>query len=213
MLVRDRMTKTPIVISEDTNVFDALDLMRRHRIRRLPIVKNGELIGIVTQLELFRVAPSPATTLSVFELNSLLAKMKVKDVMTREVFTISPEATIEEAALLMRERQVGGLPVVEGRQVVGVITETNIMDAFIELMGLTRAGSRITIEVEDQVGVLADVASVIRNLGINILSCATYSPKEGIGHVVVRVDTKDPEAIVKELTFHGYKVVHATSLC
>jgi acetoin utilization protein AcuB len=212
MLVRDRMTKNPIVVSEDTNVFDALDLMRRHRIRRLPIVRNGALVGIVTQLELFRVAPSPATTLSVFELNSLLAKMQVKNVMTKEVFTISPDATIEEAALLMRERRVGGLPVVEGAQIVGIITETNIMDAFIDLMGLTRAGSRITLEVEDQVGVLADVASVVRNYGINILSCATYSRREGVGGVVVRVDTKDPEAIVKELKFHGYKVVHANVL-
>ncbi|MDI6870068.1 MAG: CBS and ACT domain-containing protein [Bacillota bacterium] len=212
MLVRDRMTPDPITVTEETNIFDALDLMRRHRIRRLPVMRHGELVGIVTQLDLMRVAPSPATTLSVFELNALLAKMPVKDVMTREVFTTVPEATIEEAVLLMRDRQIGALPVMQGKKLAGIITETNIMDAFIDLMGLKRAGSRVTLEVEDKVGVLADVAGVIRNLGVNILSCATYTPREGVGGVVVRLATPDPTPVVKELESHGYKVVHATAL-
>jgi acetoin utilization protein AcuB len=212
MLVRDRMTPDPITVAEDTNVFDALDLMRRHRIRRLPIVRHGELLGIVTQLDLFRVTPSPATTLSVFELNGLLARMPVKDVMTRDVYTIGPEATIEAAALLMRDRQVGALPVAQGKKLVGIITETNILDSIIELMGLKRAGSRVTLEVEDKVGVLADVAGVIRDFGVNILSCATYTPREGIGGVVVRLATSDPAPVVKELESHGFKVIHATTL-
>ncbi len=211
MLVRDRMTPDPITVTEETNIFDALDLMRRHRVRRLPVIRHGELVGIVTQLELMRVAPSPATTLSVFELNALLAKMPVKDVMTRDVYTVPPDATIEEAALLMRERQVGALPVLQGKKLVGIITETNIMDAFLELMGLRRAGSRITLEVEDKVGVLADVAGVVRDFGVNILSCATYTPREGVGGVVVRLATADPAPVVKELERHGYRVVHSTT--
>lgn len=212
MLVRDRMTPDPITATEETTVFDALDLMRRHRIRRLPITRHGELVGIVTQLDLYRVAPSPATTLSVFELNGLLARMPVKDVMTRDVVTITPEATIEEAALLMRDRQIGALPVVQGKKILGIITETNILDSIIELMGLKRAGSRVTLEVEDKVGVLADVTGVIRNFGVNILSVATYTPREGVGGVVVRLATPDPAPVVRELEAHGYKVVHATAL-
>jgi acetoin utilization protein AcuB len=205
------MTSDPITVSEETNIFDALDLMRRHRIRRLPVLRHGELVGIVTQLELMRVAPSPATTLSVFELNALLAKMPVKDVMTRDVYSVPPDATIEEAALLMRERQVGALPVLQGKKLVGIITETNIMDAFLELMGLRRAGSRITLEVEDKVGVLADVAGVVRDFGVNILSCATYIPRDGVGGVVVRLATDDPAPVVGELERHGYRVVHSTT--
>ncbi|MGE5552738.1 MAG: CBS and ACT domain-containing protein [Betaproteobacteria bacterium] len=212
MLVRERMTPNPVTVTEETNIFDALDLMRRHRIRRLPVLRHGELVGIVTQLDLMRVAPSPATTLSIFELNGLLARMPVKDVMTRDVYTTSPVATIEEAVLLMRERQIGALPVVQGKKLVGIITETNIMDAFIDLMGLKRAGSRITLEVEDKVGVLAEVAGVIRDFGVNILSCATYTPREGVGGVVVRLATSDPEPVVRELEGHGYKVVHAVAL-
>lgn len=212
MLVKDRMTPDPITVSEETNIFDALDLMRRHRIRRLPVMRHGELVGIVTQLDLMRVAPSPATTLSVFELNGLLARMPVKDAMTRDVATIGPDATIEEAALHMRERQVGALPVIQGKRLVGIITETNLLDAFIELMGLKRAGSRVTLEVEDKVGVLADVAGVIRDFGLNILSCATYTPREGRGGVVVRLAAADTAPVVKELEAHGYRVIHATSL-
>lgn len=212
MLVRDRMTPDPICVSEETNIFEALDLMRRHRIRRLPVMRHGELVGIVTQLDLIRVTPSPATTLSVFELNGLLARMPVKDAMAREVATIAPDATIEEAALLMRDRLVGALPVVQSKKLVGIITETNILDAFIELMGLKRAGSRVTLEVADKVGVLADVAGVIRDFGLNILSCATYAPREGVGGVVVRLAATDTEAVTRELESHGYKVVHATAL-
>jgi acetoin utilization protein AcuB len=206
------MTPDPITVSEDANVFDALDLMRRHRIRRLPVVRHGELVGIVTQLDLFRVTPSPATTLSVFELNGLLARMPVKDAMTRDVYTIVPDATIEEAALLMRDRQVGALPVAQGKKLIGIITETNILDSIIELMGLKKAGSRITLEVEDKVGVLADVAGIVRDFGVSILSCATYTPREGVGGVVVRLGTPEPAPVVKELESHGFKVVHATTL-
>lgn len=212
MLVRDRMTPDPITVSEEANIFDALDLMRRHRIRRVPVTRHGELVGIVTQLDLMRVAPSPATTLSVFELNGLLARMPVRDAMSRDVVTIGPDATIEEAALRMRERKIGGLPVLQGKKLVGMITESNILDAIVEMMGLKRSGSRITLEVEDKVGVLADVAGVIRNFGVNIISCATYNPREGIGGVVVRLATNDPAPVVAELESHGYKVVHATSL-
>lgn len=212
MLVRDRMTPDPITVTEETNIFDALDLMRRHRIRRLPVMRHGELVGIVTQLDLMRVTPSPATTLSVFELNGLLARMPVKEAMARDLVTVEPEATIEEAALLMRDHQVGALPVVHGKKLVGIITETNILDSIIELMGLKRAGSRVTLEVEDKVGALADVAGVIRGFGVNILSCATYSPRDGVGGVIVRLATADPGPVVRELESHGYKVIHSTTL-
>jgi len=123
------MTSNPYTISPDATIAEALDIMRSHKVRRLPVVKSGKLVGIVTEREMLEVSPSKATTLSVFELNYLLAKTKVSAVMTKDVITISPDALLEEAALLMRDNTVGALPVVENGKLVGIITETNIFDA------------------------------------------------------------------------------------
>lgn len=213
MFVRDRMTSNVFTVGEETNVLEALDIMRRHGVRRLPVVRGQQLVGIVTQLELYRVAPSPATTLSVFELNHLLSRMTVKEAMTRDVVTTSPGATVEEAALLMRDRRIGGLPVVDDGKVVGIITETNLLDSFIDLMGLKKAGIRLTLEVDDKVGTLADVAEAIRDMGINILSLATFTPSTpGRGGVVVRLATGDVSVLKAKLESHGYKVTHTAVL-
>src|SRR5690606_38471029 len=125
MLVKDRMSTNVITITPDTTVPDALVMMEEKGIRRLPVVDKNRLVGIVTLLDLVRASPSPATSLSVWELNYLLAKLPIKDVMAKKVFSVTPDTTIDAAAFLMREQRVGGLPVVENQQVVGMITETD----------------------------------------------------------------------------------------
>ncbi|MDI3279893.1 MAG: CBS and ACT domain-containing protein [Bacillota bacterium] len=212
MFVRDKMTPNPITVGEELNILEALKLMQENRIRRLPVTRGEKLVGIVTQLDLYRVAPSPATTLSVFELNYLLSRMTVREVMTRKVITVSPEATIEEAALLMREHHIGGLPVVQEGRVVGIITETDLFNALIELMGLDRAGTRLTLEVEDKPGMLAELTGVVRDQGINIISLATFRTAPGRAGIVLRLDVKNAEALAAELVRHGVKVVHQVAL-
>lgn len=208
MHVRSKMTKEPVAITKQTTIADALELMRKHNIRRLPVLENNKLVGIVTDRDLSEVSPSPATSLSVFEINYLLAKMKIKDVLPKnqKVVTISPDAYVEEAAIIMREHKVGALPVLEKNKLVGIITETNIFDAFLELLGVKEQGCRIDIEVEDVPGVLADVTQIIKNDGANISRVAVFR-EEGKTFIVVRLTTFYGEPIIKVLEEHGYKIV------
>ncbi len=211
MLVRDRMTAPAIAIEPKTPIYDALALMKEKRIRRFPVVKGRRLVGIVTWTDLMRASPSPATSLTVWEIPYLLMKAPVSEVMTRTVLTVAPTATLEEAAVLMRRHKIGGLPVIEQGAVVGVITESDIFDAFIDLMGLRRGGARLTIELEDRIGALDEVVHTIHECNVNIRSLAAY-PVNGIGQVVVRVDTPYPLHLVQALSEHGIKVTHLAPL-
>lgn len=211
MLVRDRMTAPAITVDPKTPIYDALSLMKEKRIRRFPVVKGRRLVGVVSWTDLMRASPSPATSLTVWEIPYLLMKAPISEVMTREVITIGPSETIEEAAVQLRRHKIGGLPVVDGGAVVGVITESDIFDAFIDLMGLRRGGARLTIELEDRVGALDEVVRTIRQCDVNIHSLAAY-PMNGIGQVVVRVDTPYPLHLVQTLAEHGIRVTHLAPL-
>ena len=214
MFVKDKMSMDLVTVLPETNVLEALELMRGNKIRRLPVLENGKLKGMVTQLDLLRISPSPATSLSVFELNYLLSKMTVKEAMTTEPIVVAADATVEEAALIMRDNQVGGLPVVQDGKLVGIITETNIFDAFIESMGLRRAGIRLGIEVPDHPGVLAKITQIIYQFKANIISLATFAGvQEGEAQIVVRIAELDlVEELVTELEKQGYQVFHVAKL-
>ncbi len=125
-LVKDWMTRDPVVISPKTTLPEAYQLMKERRIRRLPVVDNGKLVGIVTLGDVREASPSDATTLSIYELNYLLAQLSADRIMTREALSVSPDATIRDAARMMLEHKIGGLPVVEGGKVVGILTESDI---------------------------------------------------------------------------------------
>lgn len=213
MLVRNYMTPNPITITRETTIADALDLMRRHGFRRLPVMENGKLVGIVTDRDLSEITPSPATTLSIFEINYLLAKMKVGDFLPKrqKVYTIDADAYIEEAALLMREHKVGALPVMSKGELVGIITETNIFDAFIEIMGLKEEGCRISLEAEDKPGVLADITRVIGDLGVNISRIAVFRNGIPLAKIVIRLNVYDGSPIAAKLREHGYNVLAVNS--
>ena len=212
MFVAKRMTPNPTTIESTTTIADASELMRKRNFRRLPVVDNGRLVGIVTDRDLRTVAPSPATTLSIFELNYLLAKMQVKDIMHKNVITIPVDATIEEAALIMSTRHIGGLVVVgENGSVVGVITETDIFNSFVEIMGLKEGKIRFTFKVSNQVGVLHEISGVFKDLGINISSLATYPVEDG-AEMVIRFNAQDTVELEKRLTEIGYPPQHTVQI-
>ena len=212
MFVAKRMTPNPTTIESTTTIADASELMRKRKFRRLPVVDNGRLVGIVTDRDLRTVAPSPATTLSIFELNYLLAKMQVKDIMHKDVITIPVDATIEEAALIMSTRHIGGLVGVgENGSVVGVITETDIFNSFVEIMGLKEGKIRFTFKVSNQVGVLHDISGVFKDLGINISSLATYPVEDG-AEMVIRFNAQDTVELEKRLTESGYPPQHTVQI-
>ncbi len=212
MFVRDRMTAEPITVTPDTPFQDALRLMREHRFRRLPVVnEEGKLVGIVSERDLLYASPSPATSLSVWELNYLLSKLKIDEIMTREVIITTPDTPIEDAAHLIVTNKIGGLPVVdEQNRVVGVITETDIFKTFVEMLGGGQKGLRLTLEVPEKKGVLAQLAQAIFELGGNIVSVGSFygdSPEERT--LVIKVRDVERQQLVETLEKLGDHVVDA----
>lgn len=174
MLVGERMSRPPIVIGPEMSIHDALALFKKERIRRAPVVKGGKLVGIVSEKDLLNASPSPATTLSVWEMNYLLSKLTVAEVMTKNVITVSEDTPIEEAARIMADNKIGGLPVLKGTRVVGIITETNLFKMFLELMGAREKGVRVTALIEDLPGTLAKITKAIADAGGNFVAFGQF---------------------------------------
>jgi acetoin utilization protein AcuB len=212
MLVENRMKRDPITISPETGILEASRLLRQHRIRHLPVVKGSELVGILTDRDLKRVSPSPATSLSVYEVNYLLDKLEAKEVMTKQVVTVTPKTTIEEAARLLLGRKIGGLPVVEGNMLVGILTETDVLEALVEAMGIRGSCSRVEVVVEDAPSALYAIGDIVRERGGDIVSImtagATYR-EEQRKVLILRIEDEHPEEIVKAIEKAGYPVLSA----
>jgi len=209
MFVEQRMTSHPITITSTATIADASELMRANKFRRLPVVDGGKLVGVVTDRDLRAVSPSPATTLSIFELNYVLAKMQIKDTMKKKVITIKVDATVEEAALLLYNHRIGGLVVVDKYDaVVGVITETDIFKCFVDIMGLAEGKTRLTIDATDKIGLLHEITEVFTTLGINICSMVSYTLPDGKIEYVIRADITDPTELSEKLAAIGYPIAH-----
>jgi acetoin utilization protein AcuB len=203
VLVRDHMTPDPVTITPQNTIADAFALLRENKIRRLPVVDRGKLMGVMTDRDLREVSPSPATSLSIFEINYLLSKMTIdKAIKKQKLITIGPDAYVEEAALLMREQSIGALPVVEDGRLVGIITESDIFDAFIEIMGLSEPGTRLNLEAEDRPGELAKIVSVIFSHGGDVSHLAVF----GKGKLVIQLRNEEAGAIVEDLVKQGLTV-------
>ena len=175
MLVGERMSRPVISTHPEMPVVDALALMKRERIRRMPVVTNGKLVGIVSDIDLLNASPSQATSLSVWELNYLVSKITIKDVMTKKVLTINEDTPIEEAARIMADNKIGGLPVMREREIVGMITETDLFKIFLELMGARESGVRVTALIPEQKGQLARLTEAIANAGGNFLAFGVFT--------------------------------------
>jgi acetoin utilization protein AcuB len=178
MFVGERMSRPVISISPDLPINDVLAMFKKEHIRRAPVLKNGKLVGIVSEGDLHNAAPSSATTLSVWEMNYLISKVKVKDVMSKKVITVAKDTPIEEAARIMADKKIGGLPVVDGERVVGMITETDLFKVFLELMGARDKGIRVTAAIEDKPGELAKVTKAIANAGGNFVSFGFFAGED-----------------------------------
>lgn len=175
MLVRDRMSYPVITIHPELPIQEALFLMRQENVRRFPVVdKRGHLIGIVSEKDLLNASPSDATSLSIFELNYLLNKISVEEIMTRIVITIGEDTPIEDAARIMANNKIGGLPVVRNSAVVGIITETDLFKILLELMGAHERGIRLTVLAPNEPGELAKLTKAIFDIGGNIVSLGTF---------------------------------------
>jgi acetoin utilization protein AcuB len=151
MLVKDWMTRDPVIIPAKASLEEAWRTMRERQVRHLPIVKKDRtLVGLVTLSDLLKAQPSPATTLSVWEINFLLGKMQIQDVMKKKVIVVDEQCPLEEAALVMAEHKIGCLPVLRGREMVGIITETDLFNIFTEQLAARESGVRVTLLMADK---------------------------------------------------------------
>jgi acetoin utilization protein AcuB len=198
------MSHPVITIHPDTPMQDALRIMRQEHIRRLPVVnKRGQLVGIVSEMDLMQASPSDATTLSVWELNYLLSKIKINEIMITEVKTVSTETPLEEAARIMADTKIGGLPVVRDGEVVGIITETDLFKIFLEMLGARESGVRVAALVPDVPGQLAQLTKSIFDIGGNIIALGTFlgesSENRELTIKVTGVDAQELEAVISPL--------------
>ena len=207
MYVKDWMTKNPVCLSPDDNIIDVYNAMNEGNFRRVPVVEKGKLVGLITEDTLSDYTPSKATSLSIHEINSLFQRTLCKEIMNKDVITISPDALLEEAADAMMVNNVTCLPVVNGDtdMLVGIITQKTIFGAFVDLMGYYANGSRIVVEVEDdKPGVLENISDILAKANVSISHLAVYHYDKI--SIVIRVDDKDPIKIKNLLESNGYKV-------
>lgn len=207
MYVKNRMTKNPITIAANAPITDAVALMKEKNLRRVPVVDGDKVVGVLTQGDIQTVSPTKATSLSIFEINYLLSKLTVKDAMTKTPITIESDSLLEEAAVIMRQKRIGTLPVTEKGKLVGIITESDIFDAFIDLLGFKDVGSRITVEVQDVPGVMAHIAEIYKSFNVNISHIAVYR-ENGTSDIVIRSEAVETADLEKMLIENGYKIKH-----
>jgi acetoin utilization protein AcuB len=199
MLVKERMSQPVITVPPDMPIMDVLNLMKSKQIRRTPVVdKKRRLVGIVSDKDILNAAPSDATSLSIWELNHLISRILVKDVMTKKVLTVTEDTPIEEAAYLMAENKIGGLPVMRNGELVGLITETDLFKIFLELMGARESGIRVTALVPDKVGELDALTHAIASAGGCFVAFGQFSGESPANRTVTFKVTGLTEAEVKD---------------
>jgi acetoin utilization protein AcuB len=197
MNVKQRMTPSPITANRKTTHQQAMKLMREHHIRRLPVVdRNGHLIGIVTMSDLLSAAPSQATSLSIYEIYTLLSELTLDQIMTSPVYAVNEDCPLAQAARLMLDHHIGALPVMRGDELVGIITETDIFRMFVEVLGGGEPGFRIDLRVPDEKGTLAAVSQVFAEAGSNIVSVTTFRGEDAAhGILSIKERGADEEAL------------------
>lgn len=209
MYVKNKMITDVITVFPDASISLAFQIMHEKNVSQLPVVKNGKLVGMVTEKLLAEFTPSKATTLSMYELNYVLGKTKVDSIMAKDLLTCQPDMLIETVAGEMNSSDVNMIPVVlEDQTLVGVISRSDIIEAFLEIIGAKDKGTRMTIEVPDKAGSLADIANIIKEHGVNITHITNFNNTvEGISELIIRLNTQDIDDMRSKLESMGYKVI------
>jgi acetoin utilization protein AcuB len=211
MNVAKRMKRNPVFVDEGDSMKKAMDLLKEHEIRHLPVLKDGErLVGILSERDIKQASPSPATALEIREIYYLLDKVKVKQIMTRRPYTVSSSSPIEEAALIIREKKIGCLPVVDDGKLVGILTETDIIDAFIAGMGVNGPGYRIELVLQNRPGKLLELLKLLKDFEANVVSVATAAhddPDKIIN--ILRIETRNYKLVKAAIKKSGFELLSA----
>ncbi len=213
MRIRDLMSSNPVTVESETLLLDAQKIMKDRNIRRLLVVDKGKLVGIITKHGLLEAAPSPATSLSVHEMNYLLSKMKVKDIMTKNPITLSPDTPFEEALRIGQEKKIGSFPVVENGKLIGIATESDTVRFLTRALGLGEEGSRVTIEgLGTKLGELQriiEIADRHRTIILSMISLPRPEKKDWM--IVLRLKTNNTDPIIADFRKIGLNVTYVST--
>ncbi len=214
MQIKEFMSKNVVTVGEDQSVLEVRNIMAEHNYRRLPVVDDIKRIkGILTAGDVGRATPSDASTLSKYEANYILGKLKIKDLMTKNVVTVSQEDELERAAYLMYQNKFGVLPVVDAdNKLCGIVADSDILKVFVDLLGYATSSTKITIDVTDKVGVLAQLGEIFKNRGVNIISVLTREIEGQRKQVMIRADLTNAMDIIQEIRDAGFNIVDISTI-
>jgi acetoin utilization protein AcuB len=209
MYVSNKMVTDIVSVFPEASISLAFQLMHERNVSQLPVVKDGKLVGLLTETLLSEFTPSKATTLSMYELNYILGKTKVESIMSKNVTTCTEDMLIEDVAILMNEQDINMIPVVNSQQtLVGLISRSDILEAFIEIIGARDTGSRITINTKDETGTLAEISQIIKEFGVSITHLSNFNnPATHMIEIIIRMNTNDVSDIVGALEGKGYTIL------
>lgn len=211
MYVRNRMTKNPICIGVNNKISEVVDIMNDKKLHRIPVVNGKKLVGLVTEGMISKNGATKATSLSIYELNYLLSKTTVDAIMIRNVITVHENAFLEDAALLMYKHDIGCLPVVnDDNDVVGILTSNDVLSSFLDILGYREKGSRVCIEVKDELGTIGNLSEIFVRNDCNITHLGVYSQHNGFADMIIRIDTFQTDSLERDLNANGYKVLSIT---
>ena len=201
MYVKNRMTKHPICIDVNSKISDVVDIMSEKELHRIPVISGKRLVGLVTEGMISKKGAS----------NYLLSKTSVDAIMIRDVITIHEDRFLEDAALLMYKHDIGCLPVVnDANEVVGILTSNDVLSAFLDILGYRTSGSRVCIEVKDELGTIGKISEIFVRNNCNITHLGVYSQHNGFADMIIRIDTFQTDALANDLEANGYKVLSIT---
>ncbi|WP_317366319.1 CBS and ACT domain-containing protein [uncultured Tyzzerella sp.] len=208
MFIYEKMTKNVVSVKPDYSVSKAFQILTESRHSQLPVVDdNNKLTGLLTEKLLAEVNPSKATSLSVYEINYLLSKTKVCDIMRTGVFKVNQNALIEDAALIMKENHIGSLPVVDDdNNLVGIVTRVDIFKAFIDILGVKVPGTRLSLKASDKVGELAEISQIIANHNVNVKNISNFATSFG-SEIIIKLDSFETDDIINDLKQKGYEIL------
>jgi acetoin utilization protein AcuB len=209
MNVREVMSWNVVTIPSDTPILEAKKIMETHKILRMPVVDRGKLVGMVSRERIIRVGPSPATSLNIWEVNYLLSKMTIKDVMIKDVITVTPDTHVEKAIGMAQSKGVGALPVVEDGKIVGIVTTNDFFYKVLNpILGIGRPGHRITVFKAANPKGLQDISEILKKNNIKLVILHSGPPLGGQEEdIFIQIDAESPDLFMKEMNLRGYKTL------
>ncbi len=217
MLVKNWMSKEVVTVEADDSMQNAIYILQEQNIKKLPVMEKGQIAGIITDRDLKKASPSDATTLDMHELLFLISKIKVRDLMTKPVYTVQPDYTVEEAAAILLEKRISGLPVVdESNRLIGIITRSDLFRVIISLSGLGKKGIQFAIRIKDMPGTIKEVRELIHEYGARTASILSSSDNAPPGHLnfyfrIYRIDREKLPSLLADIKEKGtllYMVDH-----